>query len=145
MGKLLDIARKSAEGAPMEILRTVDVTAESGIHGDYRGRSRRRQVTVLSRESWEAACTELGVELPWISRRANLFVEGISLADSIGKAIQIGSLTLHVTGETAPCNLMDEAYYGLRQKLEPEWRGGVTCKVITGGTIEVGDDVRLED
>jgi MOSC domain-containing protein YiiM len=72
-----------------------------------------------------------------------LFVEGVPLADSIGKTIQIGSLILQVTGETSPCNLMDETYSGLRERLEPDWRGGVTCKVIEGGNIQVGDLVYI--
>jgi MOSC domain-containing protein YiiM len=39
---------------------------------------------------------------------------------------------------------MDEASQGLRKALRPNWRGGVTCKVIEGSTIAVGAPVRLE-
>ena len=56
----------------------------------------------------------------------------------------IGDLVLEITGETDPCSRMDEARQGLRLALTPEWRGGVCCRVVTGGDIAVGDAVRLE-
>jgi hypothetical protein len=38
---------------------------------------------------------------------------------------------------------MDEAQLGLRAALKPEWRGGVSCRVVEGATIRVGDRVEL--
>jgi MOSC domain-containing protein YiiM len=34
---------------------------------------------------------------------------------------------------------MQEAYRGLLGALHPNWRGGVTCKVLHGGEIRIGD------
>lgn len=143
-GSLLDIARKEYSGAPMETLGETQVSTESGISGDYRGDSKRRQVTVLAREDWEQACAELNTQLPWTTRRANLLVEGVSLTGAEGKTLWVGDLALEITGETKPCDLMDRSYNGLRARLVPDWRGGVTCKVVQGATIKVGDTVRLE-
>jgi MOSC domain-containing protein YiiM len=39
---------------------------------------------------------------------------------------------------------MDELAPGLRAALTPDWRGGVTGRVIADGTIAVGDEVRIE-
>ena len=33
---------------------------------------------------------------------------------------------------------------GPRQALEPDWRGGVTCRVVTGAWLRVGDAVAVE-
>jgi len=33
---------------------------------------------------------------------------------------------------------MDETEQGLRMALAPDWRGGVCCRVIRGGTISNG-------
>lgn len=140
--KLLGIARKARPRAPMEILDRVDVTTELGIDGDCRGKLRRRQVTILSEEDWQAACHDLGRDdIPWTERRANLFVRGIALPRTKGSTLSIGDVVFEITGETDPCNRMDAVAMGLQEALRPDWRGGVTCRVIVGATITIGDPV----
>jgi MOSC domain-containing protein YiiM len=141
-GQLLGIARRRRSRGPMEALSAVRVTPELGVDGDARGRPGRRQVTVLARDGWEAALADAGATLPWTARRANLYVEGIDLAQAVGAELQVGaSLRLRVTGETDPCARMDAAWPGLQTALAPDWRGGVTCRVIAGGDVAVGDPV----
>ena len=119
------------------------VSIADGVSGDARGKRSGRQVTVVFREGWDAACLDLGVELPWTARRANLLVEGVPVPRE-GKRIVIGSLVLEVTQETQPCEVMEAAHRGLRTALTPDWRGGVCCRVVAGGTIRVGDRVDVE-
>jgi MOSC domain-containing protein YiiM len=119
------------------------VGVADGIGGDARGARAGRQVTVVFREGWEAACADLGVALPWIARRANLFIEGVPVPRE-GKRLLIGAAVLEVTQETQPCEVMEAAHRGLRAALTPDWRGGVCCKVVKGGTIRVGDSVEVE-
>ncbi len=141
-GYLIDIAIKREKRAPMEILDSAEITIESGIVGDYRGpKNKNRQITLLSEQQWSEACRELGLKvLPWIARRANLFVRGISFgSEHLGQIIEIGEVILEITGETTPCARMDEAQTGLKTTLAQKWRGGVTCKVIRGGKIKVND------
>jgi MOSC domain-containing protein YiiM len=142
-GKLIGIARVHELRAPLEELRTTNVTVEGGIDGDARGRKPGRQVTILFREGWEAACGELDVTLPWVTRRANLYVEGFAFPREIGWKLEIGHVLLEVTEETAPCMLMERAYTGLRQAMVPDWRGGVCTKVLKGGAFALGDAVRI--
>ena len=40
---------------------------------------------------------------------------------------------------------MEAAQPGLRAALQPEWRGGVTCRVLQSGTIQRGDAVKIVD
>ena len=115
-----------------------------GVDGDHRGQLRHRQVTVITREGWEAACAELGQQLPWTTRRANILVEGLALAEATGRTIRIGEVALTITGETDPCSRMEEQVPGLRDALTPEWRGGVTCDVAHGGEVAVGHGALLE-
>jgi len=103
-----------------------------------------RQITVVSSESWADACTELGKEVPWTLRRANLLVKGISLLNSTGKKLVVGEVEMEVTFETKPCPVMDTAEQGLKDALVVEWRGGVLCKVIREGRIQNGDIVELK-
>jgi MOSC domain-containing protein YiiM len=143
MGKVLGIARRAAKRAPMETLSSVEITKTSGVAGDTRGKPGRRQVTVLPIEGWRAACAELGADLPWTFRRANLLVEGIAPAERVGHRIVIGEVVLEVTGELDPCSRMDAQHPGLTVALMPQWRGGVTCRVLKGGAVSVGDAVAL--
>ncbi len=143
MAKLIGIARRDAKRAPMEELREATVTTESGVNNDSRGRPGNRQVTVLSYGAWQAALHELGEDIPWLTRRANLFVDDLELKDSVGNEIRIGSLRLLITRETDPCNRMDEQCAGLTKALTPDWRGGVCCRVLSDGDISVGDPISM--
>jgi MOSC domain-containing protein YiiM len=121
-----------------------EVTLDLGVVGDARGAKPGRQVTVLFREGWEAACRDLGADLPWTTRRANLLVEGLPVPRE-GMRLAVGELVLEVTDETKPCRVMEAACSGLRRALMPDWRGGVTCRVIRGGRVRVGDRVEVRN
>jgi MOSC domain-containing protein YiiM len=142
-GRLIGIARAPELGAPMQELDAAAVTVAAGVEGDARGPNPGRQVTVLFREGWEAACREVPAELPWTTRRANLYVEGLEPPREVGARLRIGDLVLEVAQETAPCAMMERAQAGLRAAMRPDWRGGVCCAVIAEGAIRVGDNVAL--
>jgi MOSC domain-containing protein YiiM len=143
-GHLLGIATRPVRHAPMKEVAAARITVETGVGGDARGKPGRRQATVITRRAWEAACSELGAaHLPWTTRRANLLVDGIDLQDKIGYDLRVGDAVLTISGETRPCEVMEQAYPGLRAALRPEWRGGVTCRVTRSGDIAVGCEVVL--
>lgn len=142
-GRLIGIARAAELRAPLEELDEAAVTVASGIDGDARGRKTDRQITILFRESWDDACRELGVTLPWVTRRANLLVEGIAPPQAPGGRIAIGDVVLQIALETDPCFLMEKMHKGLKAALTPAWRGGVCCTVVSGGAIALGDAVTL--
>jgi MOSC domain-containing protein YiiM len=146
-GRLIGIARKAERRAPVELIERGRITVEAGLDGDWRGpKSEDRRVTVMTREGFEAALKELPADaatLTWTARRANLLVEGVRLPNAVGGVIQIGPVVLDITGETAPCSRMDEAYPGLLKALHPDWRGGVLCRVVEGGEIALGDAVEV--
>ncbi len=101
-------------------------------------------MTVLSAEAWALACAEVGEALPWTIRRSNLLIEGISLQGTVGQLLHVGDAILEISGETTPCQRMEEAQSGLLLALEPDWRGGVLCTVIQSGQATIGDAVTLE-
>jgi len=144
-GRLIGIAWRPKRRAPMQTVDSIDISLEVGVVGDHKGaKFKRRAVTILAREDWETALADLdqGDEpLEWTARRANLLIEGVRLPRAIGATLRIGPVLLEVTYPTTPCARMDEARAGLRKALHPEWRGGVTCKVVEGGRVAVGDDV----
>lgn len=146
MATLQGICYRTASKAPMRELYGCEVSASAGVSGDFRGNPGKRQVTVLSLESWRDACAVAGADLPWTTRRANLLVSGLRFDRSqVGKTLRIGGVELLITRETDPCRRMEESYPGLLAALQPDWRGGVCCRVVSTGQIAVGDTVDLID
>lgn len=142
---LTGIAIKQASRSPMQAMDSAAITLEKGVQGDFRGMPGNRQITLLSHESWKQTCDELRVELSWLTRRANLLLDGISFSTSdVGKILAIGDVWLEITRETDPCKRMDEAHQGLKNALTPSWRGGVCCRVLKGGQVSAGDMVTIE-
>ncbi len=128
----------------MQELSQAEMSCERGVEGDSRGRPGKRQVTLMSLADWQAACSELDIELLWVERRANLLVDALPLEQTRGREIQIGEAVLEITGETDPCHRMESLHPGLFKALAKGWRGGVTCRVVRGALLTVGAGVSLE-
>ncbi|MDY7095642.1 MAG: MOSC domain-containing protein [Acidobacteriota bacterium] len=143
-GRLQRIWLKRVRRGPMDLQDRATLIAGEGLEGDAsRGRSR-RQVTLIEEELWQEIARELGPQVDPVMRRANLLVSGVSLAESRHRILHIGTCRLQIHGETRPCRLMEETLPGLQAALDPDWRGGAFATVLTGGEIEVGDEVRWE-
>ena len=144
MPKLLAIAYKTVKRGPMNEVLCANVTQLSGVEKDVFGRPGKRQVTVLSKIQWQQACHSIEADLPWTTRRANLLVDDLVFGSAdVGKHLQIGELRLEITGETDPCKKMEIAHVGLEAALTPDWRGGVTCRVLNDAMIHLGDEITL--
>jgi MOSC domain-containing protein YiiM len=89
-GRLLGIATRTATKLPMTSVAHSRVTTAAGVDGEFRGTPGDRQVVVVGREGWEAACRELGARLDWKLRRGNLYVEGVACRVLQDGAIAVG-------------------------------------------------------
>jgi len=143
VGRLAAIARRDKSRAPMQTLDVAEVSATTGVAHDSRGKSQTRKVTLLSAGVWSQVCKELDKDLPWTTRRSNFLVEDIELPQRAGDIINVGEVQLQVTREVNPCSRMDEQCPGLKDRLAPDWRGGVACIVLQGGSVAVGDAVSI--
>ncbi len=140
LGRLEAIWIKRAHGGKMDPVELATFAAKKGIVGnaDWGGW---RQVTIIDQQKWESVTAALGVTLDPSTRRANLLLSGLDLANCRDKVMSIGGVRLKMVNETAPCNLMDEAHPGLKDALKPDWGGGAFGYVIDDGKIAVGDEV----
>ena len=144
--KIAGIAITPKIMAEMQALEEADITVDSGVQGDARGTKRQRQITILFEDDWNDAVAETtGGDLNWIERRANIFVAGMRAPQKEGGIFTIGEVTMEVTLETQPCDLMEQKRTGLKKALTPHWRGGVCCKVLSGGHIAIGDSLTYQD
>jgi MOSC domain-containing protein YiiM len=131
----------------MVLVPWVGVSVHAGIEGNFVNQEDEnwedRMITLLSHNQWNKAEDDLGLKIPWETRRANIRIMNVWFtAGHIGQRLRLGEeVTLEITGETTPCKLMDGFVPGLRGVLKPEFRAGVTCRVIQGGVIAMEDPV----
>lgn len=137
MGKIMGIAvKRLKESAKMETLEEADITSETGIVGESRGGySAQRRVIVLSDDQWQKVCQASFVKVPWEARLANILVRGVEFhVKDKGRTLMIGDhVELEITGAAGPCS-----------GLGAEWQGGVLCRVVKGGHIKTGDEVKFK-
>ncbi|MCL1068048.1 MOSC domain-containing protein [Shewanella olleyana] len=146
MSTLKAIAYKTVKKGKMNQVFCANVSLLRGVENDVFGRPSKRQVTVMSLEQWQQACQEVDADLDWLTRRANILIDDYQFSSAdVGKHISIGEeVSLLITGETDPCAKMEMAHAGLEKALLPHWRGGVTCKVVKEGLIQVDDKVSID-
>ena len=135
---------KRMKRGPMDPVKEAELIAGQGISGNA-NQGGLRQVTIVEKELWDKMMDHLKSDLPPSTRRANLLVAGITLAETRGKTLRIGECRIRINGETRPCERMDEALPGLKDEMDPEWRGGAFGEVLDSGKVVVGDEVKWEE
>lgn len=139
-------------GSPREVARTVESTvalAGIGLQDDRLGRRGEselstRQVTLIQAEHLPAIAALAHVErVDPIGLRRNLVVSGINLLALKNARLQVGDALLELVGPCQPCSRMEETI-GPGGYAAMRGHGGMTARVITTGSIRVGDAVRAQ-
>ena len=139
-GRLEAIWLKRAHRGRMDPVESAVLVAGRGLVGNA-DQGRRRQVTLIERETWERVMRETGGGADPSARRANLMLSGIALEETRDRVLRVGRVRLRIGGHTMPCERMDEAVRGLRAVMRPHWGGGAFAEVLDDGAIAVGDTV----
>ncbi len=125
---------------PMKSVESAQMKAEYGIEGDRHAVSEgvrtKRQVLLTDVET----LAKFGLSRGDI--RENITATGIEIHSlKEGDRVSLGGdAVVEITGHCAPCARMDEIRDGLRVALEGQ--RGMLATVISGGTVNVGDEVR---
>jgi MOSC domain-containing protein YiiM len=114
--------------------------AGKGLVGDRYHGTRHRHVTVQSLQALAEAEERFGREVPAHLTRRNLTLSHGEVPRTPGDRLRVGEVLLEVVRVAAPCKLLDDTIgRGAQEALRH--RGGSVCRVLEGGTIEVGDPV----
>lgn len=139
-GRVDALWTKRAHRGVMDARDEATFVAGEGIAGNT-CRSSTRQVTIISRDAWEAMRRELGADVDPSARRANVMVSGVDLEGTRDRVLRLGGVRVRIRGETRPCERMDQALPGLRAAMDGAWRGGAFGMVLDDGVVTVGDAV----
>jgi MOSC domain-containing protein YiiM len=142
-GIVVWIGLRPARRAPVAVFEAAELVAGRGIEGDRAaaraGREGNRQVTLLAAEHLAAIGGFLGREpvAPEALRR-NVVVRGANLLALKGRRFRLGTALLEWSGDCHPCSRLEETlgpggYNAVRG------HGGITARVLEGGTLRRGD------
>ena len=135
-GTISGIFIKEAVGGAMRPVTAAQALANKGLEGDANIGKRLRQVLLIEQET----IAEWGLAPGAV--RENVTVRNLVLAGlPEGTRLQVGSAVFEVTGDCAPCEFMDGLAAGLRAK--SAGRRGTLCRVVTAGTLAIGEPVAL--
>ncbi|MGH2543558.1 MAG: MOSC domain-containing protein [Ardenticatenaceae bacterium] len=126
---------------PMKKVESANAVTNFGLEGDRHATSEgvrtQRQVLLMDEETLR----EFGLNRADV--RENITTSGFDLY-SLKRGEQValgGEVVLKITGHCAPCARMDELRPGLQEQLEG--RRGMLASIVQGGTIKVGDAIRV--
>jgi MOSC domain-containing protein YiiM len=140
--RLVSIHLAPAARLPMRAVGRAEVEAGRGIAGDRYHGTKHRHVTVQSASALREAAEVFGSDVPAELTRRNLTIDDGAVPRDPGARIRVGSVLLEVVRVAAPCKLLDDTIgRGAQEALRR--RAGSVCRVLTGGTIAVGDQVDL--
>lgn len=141
MGRVAALYTAPERKAPMTSVPRIEAEAGRGIVGDRHHGTRHRHVSVQSRDELAAASEAFGAPVPEELTRRTLTLDHGAVPTEPGARLVVGDVVLEVVRRAAPCRVMDtEIGPGAARALHD--RGGAICRVLTSGTIAVGDDVR---
>ncbi|MBY0339366.1 MAG: MOSC domain-containing protein [Acetobacteraceae bacterium] len=140
-GRVAWIGLRPARRAPMVAVAEARLSAGTGLDGDRYagGGAGTRQVTLIAAEHLAAIGAFLGREAARPEElRRNVVAAGANLLALKGRRFRLGDAVLEMTGECHPCSRMEEVlgpggYNAVRGQ------GGITARVLEGGTLRLGD------
>lgn len=137
---------------PMRAMPSLELVAGQGISGDrymignesgfYSDKPEEgRQVTLFEIEVLQALKRDYGIDFGPEEHRRNVTVEGVPLNSLVGKRFWLGETLLESTRLSVPCKHIEEVTG--KEVFNPlVHRSGLNCKILTGGTVRVGDVLR---
>ena len=120
---------------------SVEAEAGTGLVGDRYHGTRHRHVTVQALDDLAAAAEVLGRPVDPALTRRNITLDHGPIPTRPGERMTIGDVELEVVRIAAPCRLLDDWLGpGAMQALRSP-RGGTVFRLLSSGTIAVGDEV----
>lgn len=141
-GKVIAINISTKKGVPKEPIPEGEFVVDFGLKGDAHGGNWHRQVSLLGQESIDKV-KEYGIEGLCTGKFAeNITTEGIELFTlPIGTVLAIGPCRFEVTQIGKECHQKCAIFHVVGDCVMP--REGIFVKVLSGGVVRPGDEIRV--
>lgn len=142
MGKIIAVCTSERKGIQKHDVHTAHFSVDWGIDGDAHAGKWHRQVSLLSADKIEAF-NQRGANVVPGAFGENLVVDGFDFrALPVGTLLRCGDVLLEMTQIGKECHSHCEIYKKMGECIMPH--EGVFARVITPGTISVGDEMSIE-
>ena len=145
MAEVVSIHIAGERNGPAQALSSAEVVTDYGLQGDWRSHSgNSRQLTLIEEEGLLATGRELRSAVPDGASRRQVVVRGLTLNATVGKTLLLGPVVVAVTALCHPCENMERTI-GPGAQLAMANRGGVSARVLQGGTLRPGDKIFVQE
>ena len=142
MGKIIAVCTSERKGIQKHDVHTAHFSVNWGIDGDAHAGKWHRQVSLLSADKIEAF-NQRGANVVPGAFGENLVVDGFDFrALPVGTLLRCGDVLLEMTQIGKECHSHCEIYKKMGECIMPH--EGVFARVITPGTISIGDEMSIE-
>ena len=141
MGKIMAVCISEKRGTQKKNIDKVRLIENFGLEGDAHGGNWHRQVSLLSYEKVRAF-EEKGISVEDGAFGENLLVEGFDFKTlPVGTRFRCGEALLEMTQIGKECHSHCEIYQAVGDCIMP--REGVFARVLHGGVIQIGDELKI--
>lgn len=142
-GRIEAIYIAAAHGEQPYLVQSVVGVAGMGLEGDRNfGDADSCNITFIEAERFESQRDEYGLDLNPGDSRRQVIVRGADLGRLIGHRFTAGELECEGEERCEPCNHLVQMV-GSQVVLKGLLHSGLRARILSGGTIRVGDQVRL--
>ena len=146
MAAVLEIGIAEKNHQDIKKMESIEVVASKGIIGDryfqdFNGDT--EQITIIESENIDYYNSTFNTKYNYLEFRRNIVTKDIKLNDLVGKIIQVGKIKLKVNDLCRPCKELQVKLGQNNIIKEFLRRGGLRCEILTSGTINVGDEIKI--
>jgi MOSC domain-containing protein YiiM len=141
-GRIVAVCISKEKGTQKQNVGSALIRADHGIEGDAHAGLWHRQVSLLADESIETMRSK-GLALTFGDFGENIVTQGINVRELvIGSIVKLGDSVVGVVSQVGKvCHDRCAIYYKTGDCIMP--REGIFLKIITGGTVSIGDPIEI--
>tara|TARA_Y100000992_G_C21119607_1_gene421219 strand:+ start:109 stop:546 length:438 start_codon:yes stop_codon:yes gene_type:complete len=142
VAKVLKLGITQNNNKKIDEVNSIDLIANKGIVGDRYFKDfsdPMSQLTLIESENIDDYNRRYNLNIDYLDFRRNIITKDIKLNNYVDKKILIGKVEIEVIDLCRPCRFLQEKLNKNNIIKEFLRKGGLRCRILSSGTIKVGD------